>query len=154
MDEKGNSRHGIISFLGRSGLLVAPGETPNGIIREIREWQNEIVGLTTASSFEPINIYSIQSSKGLEGDVIFVVGLSEGIFPDPEGDIEEQSRLFFVAMTRAKKELHLFSARTRPTKTTYKEVSYQLQKSSFIDAIPSDHLTMLYNRSQKRKAKA
>lgn len=149
MDEKGNSRYGIVSFLGRSGLLVAPGETPNGIIREIREWKNEIVGTAATGSSEPISIYPIPSSKGLEGDIIFVVGLSEELFPDPEGDIGEQSRLFFVAMTRAKKELHLFSARTRSTKVTYKKVSYQLKKSPFIDAIPNDHLEMLYNRTQK-----
>jgi DNA helicase-2/ATP-dependent DNA helicase PcrA len=140
MTEKGNSRHGIVSFLRRSGLLVAPGKTPNKVIMEIREWKNEIVGSSAASSYEPINIYSIQSSKGLEGDVIFVVGLSEKIFPDPDGDIEEQSRLFFVAMTRAKKELHLFSTRTRPGKITYKKESYQLKKSPFIDAIPKEYI--------------
>lgn len=142
MNEHGNSRHGIVRFLARSGLLVAPGETPIGIINEIKEWENEIVGTSASGSYEPINIYSIQSSKGLEGDAIFMVGLSDGIFPHPEEDTEEQSRLFFVAMTRAMKELHLFSARTRSGETTYQEKSYQLEKSPFIDAIPKEHIEM------------
>ena len=142
MKEKGNSREGIVRFLGKSGLLVAPAKTPYGIINEIKEWQNEIVGPYITSTHEPINIYSIQSAKGLEGDIIFVVGLSDGIFPNPENDLEEQSRLFFVAMTRAKKELHLFSARTRSTRVTYQKVSYQLQKSNFIRMIPESHIEM------------
>jgi len=140
MDEKGSSRHGIVAFLGKSGLLIAPGKTPKGIITEVREWKNEIVGSNRASSYKPVEIYSIQSSKGLEGDVIFVVGLSEEIFPDPKNDTEEQSRLLFVAMTRAVKELHLFSARTRSSKITYKEASYQLKRSRFIDKIPEEHI--------------
>lgn len=144
MNEKGNSRHGMVRFLARSGLLVAPGKTPIGIISEIKEWKNEIIGTSAASSYEPINIYSIQSSKGLEGDVIFMVGLSDGIFPYPKGNIEEQSRLFFVAMTRAKKELHLFSARSRSGGITYQENSYQLKKSCFIKAIPAEHLEEIY----------
>lgn len=47
--EKGNSRQGIVRFLARSGLLVAPGKTPMGIISEVKEWENEIVGTGTSS---------------------------------------------------------------------------------------------------------
>jgi len=43
-------------------------------------------------------------------------------------------------MTRAKKELHLFSARTRSSRTTFKDTSYQLEKSPFIKKIPEEHI--------------
>ena len=58
-----------------------------------------------------INMLTAHSSKGLEFDTVFVVGLTEGIFPhrkavSPE-QIEEERRLLYVAMTRAKKNLYV-----------------------------------------------
>ena len=87
------------------------------------------------------------SSKGLQGQIICVVGASEGILPHPNDDIEEKSRLFYVAMTRAKKELHLFSARRRSGSVTYKKESYQIKKSPYIKAIPKDHIEAKYIRA-------
>jgi len=153
LKKKGNKREGIVPFLENIGLLVAPGKNPNGIISEIREWKNDLERNTKTSSDHSINIYNMPSSKGLQGDIIFVVGLSEGLFPDPKKDIEEQSRLLYVAMTRTKKELYLFSARTRSSKITYKKSSYQLKRSSFIDYIPEKHIEIRYVRKRKTKAK-
>jgi len=90
------------------------------------------------------------SSKGLEGDVIFVVGLSDELFPNPNLDKKEQSRLFYVALTRAKKELYLFSSRTRPANITFKTTSFQLKKSEFIDVIPKEHLDVQYCTLKKK----
>ena len=58
-----------------------------------------------------INMLTAHSSKGLEFDTVFVVGLTEGIFPhrkavSPE-QIEEERRLLYVAMTRAKNNLYV-----------------------------------------------
>lgn len=128
LKKKGNRREGIAPFLENIGLLVAPGKNPNGIISEIKEWKNDLERNTKSSSDYSINIYNMPSSKGLQGDIIFVVGLSEELFPDLKKDIEEQSRLLYVAMTRAKKELYLFSARTRPANITYNKCSYQLKR--------------------------
>jgi len=153
MEQKGSSRKGLTPFLEKSGLLVAPGKNPNGLIREIREWRNELIGSNNDNSYEPVDIYNIHSSKGLEGKIIFVVGLSEDLFPHPKGDIEEQSRLFYVAMTRAEKELHLFSSRIRPANITFKAASYQLKKSPFIDAIPKENIEIKYLRTKKKVAK-
>ena len=152
LKKKGNRREGIAPFLENIGLLVAPGKNPNGIISEIKEWKNDLERNTKSSSDYSINIYNMPSSKGLQGDIIFVVGLSEELFPDPKKDIKEQSRLLYVAMTRAKKELYLFSARTRPTNITYNKCSYQLKRSPFIDSIPEEHIEkkIIY---KKRKQK-
>ena len=60
---------------------------------------------------ERINMLTAHSSKGLEFDTVFVVGLQEGIFPHnralTEEQIEEERRLLYVAMTRAKKDLYV-----------------------------------------------
>lgn len=67
-----------------------------------------------------VKITTVHAAKGLEFDIVFVVGLEEGLFPyqsfndtDREMKIEEERRLFYVALTRAKKNLFLSCARTR-----------------------------------------
>lgn len=148
ISENGNSRKGITPFLEKCGLIIAPGKTPFGIMSEVKDWMNELIGTLKSSSYDPVEIYSMQSSKGLEANIVFVIGVSHEIFPDPRLDIKEQSRLFFVAMTRAKKELYLFSARTRSANITFGR-SFQIQKSEFIDAIANDHIDYDYIRPRR-----
>jgi DNA helicase-2/ATP-dependent DNA helicase PcrA len=62
---------------------------------------------------ESINIMTIHASKGLEFDYLFVVGFEEGFFPLGDADIEEERRLAYVAITRAKKELVLSCSKSR-----------------------------------------
>ncbi len=148
LKEQGTTRNAMEPFLQKCGLLLAPDKNPKGMINEVLEWKHELLGSNRVSSLEPINIYNIQSSKGLEADIVFVVGLSEGLFPGPRDDPEEKSRLFYVAMTRAIKELYLFSARTRSGATTFGK-SYQLKKSPFIDKIPKKHIDSKYLQLSK-----
>ena len=153
LSEKGNKRDGLLPFLEKCSLCVAPGKNPDNLVSEVREWKNELIGSMKGGEYEAVRIYNMPSSKGLEGEVIFVVGLSEGLFPDKEKNIEEQSRLFYVTMTRAKKELYLFNARTRSGKTTFDNSSYQLKRSPFINVIPSEHIEIIpiYLRKKKKK---
>jgi len=65
-----------------------------------------------------ISLMTVHSVKGLEFDHVFVVGLEEGIFPHmnslmENSELEEERRLFYVALTRAKDDLHLVNARRR-----------------------------------------
>ena len=65
-----------------------------------------------------INLMTVHSVKGLEFDYVFVVGMEEGIFPHmnslmEEAEVEEERRLMYVAITRAKKALHLVNTRRR-----------------------------------------
>ena len=59
----------------------------------------------------------MHGSKGLEYEVVFIVDANEGIIPHPkavlEEDVEEERRMFYVAMTRAKKELYIYFAKNR-----------------------------------------
>ena len=50
---------------------------------------------------------TIHKAKGLEFPVVFLVGLVEGILPSKKGDLEEERRICFVAMSRAMKLLYL-----------------------------------------------
>jgi len=58
-----------------------------------------------------LKLTTIHQAKGLEFPVVFIIGLAEGLFPlrraVEEGDVEEERRLFYVAVTRAKDELYL-----------------------------------------------
>lgn len=83
---------------------------------------NELTKLlnTDASTFvaaEKINLITVHASKGLEWPVVFVPGLEDGVFPylrDPnDTDLEEERRLLFVAMTRAKDRLYLTHSQKR-----------------------------------------
>lgn len=68
------------------------------------------------SDSEKVSIMSIHASKGLEFPVVFIVGCEEGLIPCNifnDMDIEEERRLFYVGMTRAKKELILTSTSRR-----------------------------------------
>jgi len=64
-----------------------------------------------------VNMMTIHAAKGLEFPVVFVMGVEENILPHSrsinDGDLEEERRLCFVAMTRAEKELFLTRAETR-----------------------------------------
>lgn len=77
-----------------------------------------------------VSCMSIHSSKGLEFDYVFVVGLEEGFFPLVRDmcDIEEERRLGYVAFTRARDELYLSYVTSR----NYKGRRSELQKSRFL----------------------
>lgn len=72
----------------------------------------------TDEDLEKVTLMTVHAAKGLEFDAVFIVGLEENLFPsdmsgDGEREIEEERRLFYVAMTRARKYLTLLFATTR-----------------------------------------
>jgi len=76
------------------------------------------VDVDEEDSMNKISMMTVHSSKGLEYPYVYVVGMEENIFPSGgflsgESEIEEERRLFYVAMTRAKKNLQLSFAQTR-----------------------------------------
>ena len=88
-----------------------------------------------------VTLMTLHSAKGLEYPVIFLVGMEEGIFPGyqsmmDETELEEERRLFYVGITRAKQYLYLTFAKKR---TIFGSTSYN-PPSRFIKEIPKDLL--------------
>ncbi len=63
-----------------------------------------------------VELTTAHRSKGLERDYIFLLDCQEGIFPDDKADIEEERRLFYVAMTRAKEQLFIIHLAENPSR--------------------------------------
>ncbi len=86
---------------------------------------------------EKVTLMTVHASKGLEFDAVFLMGLEEGIFPhaksqdQPERE-EEERRLFYVALTRAKKFLSLSYSKKRRVFGSYRES----EPSKFLKEIP------------------
>ena len=121
----------------------------------VREFVDRAALVSDADDYDPnapITLMTMHSAKGLEFPIVFIVGLEEGLFPharssdDPE-ELEEERRLFYVAITRAERQLYLTYARTRrrqgePTSTT---------PSRFLRELPPDLLEDL-SATTKRSA--
>ena len=91
---------------------------------------------------DSIMLSSIHQAKGLEWKVVFVVWLADGMFPNgrvlesgDEKSFEEERRLFYVAVTRAKDQLYLTYPMTNPKTYTG---DYVLRPSRFLEAIPKE----------------
>ena len=91
-----------------------------GMLREkkdlnVREFLNELSLETDQDKIADslINVMTIHASKGLEFEYLYVIGMEEGFFPLGDADIEEERRLAYVAITRAKKELTLSFVKSR-----------------------------------------
>lgn len=78
---------------------------------------SKALGATQQAAREGVALLTVHSSKGLEFDVVFVVGMAEGVFPDYRAktrrEQEEESRNAFVAVTRSKRLLYLTWPRTK-----------------------------------------
>ena len=87
-----------------------------------------------------VKMMTIHSSKGLEFPYVFIVGVNDGILPHErsvnEGGLEEERRLFYVAITRAKKDLFLLY----PAERTRYGVTEACEKSRFIEEIDEELL--------------
>jgi len=105
----------------------------------------EIALVSDSDRFDPdapaLKMMTIHMAKGLEFDVVFMVGLEEELFPNIRGwesednaNVEEERRLFYVGMTRARKRLTIFYAKNR---TVFGTTHYRVM-SRFVDEIPED----------------
>jgi DNA helicase-2/ATP-dependent DNA helicase PcrA len=99
---------------------------------------------------EALQLMTVHAAKGLEFDCVFITGLEEGLFPhenamsDAQG-LEEERRLMYVAITRARKRLYLCHAQTR---MLHGQTRYNIS-SRFLDELPEASLRRL---SPKRDA--
>ena len=97
--------------------------------------------LQAAASEDALQLMTIHSSKGLEFDTVFITGLEDGLCPherslNENNGLEEERRLMYVAITRAKNKLYLTLSQSR---MTYGQTTYNLP-SRFLDEIPESLL--------------
>jgi DNA helicase-2/ATP-dependent DNA helicase PcrA len=85
-----------------------------------------------------VTLMTLHNAKGLEYPIVFIAGCEDGVFPHSraldEGGLEEERRLFYVGVTRAKRELYLAYARRR---SVFGQATYGL-RSRFLDEIPAE----------------
>src|SRR3990172_1491727 len=96
---------------------------------------------------DKVNIMTLHSAKGLEWRCVFLAGVEDGLIPmrlKGECDIEEERRLFYVGMTRAKDELFLLAAQKRRVWGEERES----RRSPFLEEIPA---SLMERRSVERK---
>jgi DNA helicase-2/ATP-dependent DNA helicase PcrA len=106
-------------------------DPPDGSSRDNEEQEEEV----------PLVLSTIHSAKGQEYHSVFIISLSEGYFPAPyalqqEESIEEERRLFYVALTRAQRNLYLISPRAWDK--NYDFFSEQGESSRLLEEIPPE----------------
>lgn len=100
---------------------------------------------------DKVKLMTIHSAKGLEFDYVFVTGMEENLFPSAlsmgsRSEIEEERRLFYVALTRARKLVTLTCAKMR---MRFGEMQF-CEESRFIDEIPEEYLNITRKASEGR----
>ena len=119
MKEEGETR---LENLGQLVSSIKTYADQNGDDATLAGFLEEVALISDLDSYDndadSVTMMTIHSAKGLEFPYVFVIGMEDGIFPGDmakynEEDMEEERRLCYVAITRAKKELYLSSSRTR-----------------------------------------
>jgi DNA helicase II / ATP-dependent DNA helicase PcrA len=101
---------------GRVGSDEGDGEEPS-----VEEFLQQVALFSQQDELDDdegvVTLMTLHNAKGLEYDVVFMIGCEDGIFPHSRsieaGDVEEERRLCYVGMTRARKQLTITHARTR-----------------------------------------
>lgn len=130
-EDDGNEREeNILELVSSAALFEETAENPT-----LAEFLNEISLVSDLDSYEDGNdsvvLMTVHSAKGLEFPTVFIAGFEEGMFPssqsfnEGERGLEEERRLAYVAVTRAKKELYLLHTASRMVygRTEAREIS-------------------------------
>ncbi|WP_064612316.1 ATP-dependent helicase [Streptobacillus moniliformis] len=99
-----------------------------------------------------VKLMTIHASKGLEFNTVFLVGVEEGLFPNEdsnfmEDELEEERRIFYVAITRAEEELYITHSLER--KTWGAMTNYFVKPSRFIGEIQKDLKMEIFNPNNR-----
>ena len=102
---------------------------------------------------DALHLMTVHAAKGLEFHTVFITGLEEGLFPhqnsqNVDGGLDEERRLMYVAITRARRRLYLTFAQSR---MLHGQVSYGMA-SSFLRELPDNLLHWLTPRIAQRNA--
>jgi DNA helicase-2/ATP-dependent DNA helicase PcrA len=143
----------VAGLLERSGRSLEPWRHVGDLAEEVENWVSRFGSSSDLATEATVRVMTLQGAKGLEADVVCVVGLEDGVVPragSDEDELAESARLLFVSMTRAKAELHLFHARNRPGAVSFQQVhvpggEHKLNPSRFLAAIPKEFCEKRYH---------
>ncbi len=141
------------SFSGTESMQYAPefiapdaetGETLSPLVAFLTHAALESGDNQAQAGKDAVQMMTVHSAKGLEFDAVFITGLEEGLFPHENSlasheGLEEERRLMYVAITRARARLYLSFAQTR---MLHGRTNYNI-KSRFFDELPEDALKWL-----------
>ncbi|MDI6748933.1 MAG: 3'-5' exonuclease [Rhodocyclaceae bacterium] len=138
------------AFIAEEGTAGAEGELSADLAAFLAHAALEAGEHQAGEGEDALQLMTVHSAKGLEFDVVFICGLEEGLFPHEnslveEKGLEEERRLMYVAVTRARRRLYLTHAQMR---LLHGKTRYNLP-SRFIDEIPAGLLKFLNARQGK-----
>ncbi len=141
------------SFVAEEGTPGAEGELSADLVAFLAHAALEAGEHQAGEGEDALQLMTVHSAKGLEFNVVFICGLEEGLFPHEnsiveEKGLEEERRLMYVAVTRARQRLYLCFAQTR---MLHGQTRYNLP-SRFIEEIPEDLLKYLRVRASAASA--
>lgn len=114
-----------------TGIWIEPSKMAEDIAEVVKLIQAEQpFGSTSAQ------LFTMRKAKGLEAHVVIIVGLEDDIIPNPRSDnLQEEARLLYVSMTRAKDKLYLFHSFKRPRNISYGPELSQKARSRYLDTL-------------------
>ncbi|MDT3737778.1 MAG: 3'-5' exonuclease [Denitratisoma sp.] len=141
------------NFVAEEGSADAEGELSGDLAAFLSHASLEAGEHQAGEGDDALQLMTVHSAKGLEFDVVFISGLEEGLFPHENSvredkGLEEERRLMYVAVTRARKRLYLSHAQTR---MLHGQTRYNLP-SRFFDEIPEGLLKWLTPRMARGHA--
>lgn len=118
---------------------------------ELASLDSSSLGEDEGKSEDGVTLITMHNTKGLEFDRVFMVGMENEIFPGrpddkEDDDIEEERRICYVAMTRAKNELYMFCASSR---LRWGSIQYETP-SMFLKEIDPSHIEKIDGRESSR----
>jgi len=132
------------SFVAEEGRVGEDGEVTSDLASVLAHAALEAGEHQAGEGDDALQLMTVHSAKGLEFNVVFISGLEEGLFPHENSivedkGLEEERRLMYVAVTRARQRLYLSFAQTR---MLHGQTRFSLA-SRFIDEIPAGLLKWL-----------
>jgi DNA helicase-2/ATP-dependent DNA helicase PcrA len=121
-------------FIKQLAVVSSIWVNPSKLIEDITKI-TELLNPQVTTGLGWVQLNTMKKAKGLEADVVIMVGLEDDIVPNPRSDTIEESRLFYVSMTRAKETLYLFHSYKRPRGISYGQELTNKERSKFLDVI-------------------
>jgi len=102
----------------------------------------DLMSASQPTGFGSVQLMTMRKAKGLEADVVVIVGLEDDIIHNPASSLEEEARLFYVSMTRAKEKLYLIHSYKRLRSISFGPEVTGKKRSRFLDSVgrPSKYM--------------